>query len=106
MSNFDLDKAKTRFDRFTSKGGDIEVVKKNGDVVYLDDISNEEENMIIDDTSEEYTSEEEYYEEPPPKNKYVYRDVPKQTLKYEVPKPETKEEVKKFSGLLGRRLFQ
>ena len=103
MSNFDLDKAKTRFDRFTSKGEDIEVVKKNGDVVYLDDISDEEENMIIDDTSEEITSEE--YQEPETP-KYVYRDVPKQTLKYEVPKPETKEEVKKFSGLLGRRFFQ
>ena len=72
MSNFDLDKAINRFDRFTSKGDDIEVVKKNGDVVYLDDISDEQENMIIDDNSEEYVSEE--YEEPP-KNNFSLRDL-------------------------------
>ena len=64
--------------------------------------------MIIDDNSEEYVSEEEpiQYQKPEtPRKKYVYRDVPKQTLKYEVPKTETQEEVKKFSGLLGMRLF-
>ena len=104
MSNFDLDKAINRFDRFTSGSGDVEVRKKDsGNVVYLDDISDEED-MIIDDNTEEYTSSEEYYE-PPPKRKYIYKDVP-ETIKYEVPKPESKEEVKKFSGLLGRRLFQ
>ena len=52
-------------------------------------------------------SEEDYQEPETPRNKkYVYRDIPKQTINYEIPKTETKEEIQRFSGILGRSLFK